>query len=911
MNNHSGHHHSCCHTEHKPSTKKQVANPGVDPQTIIYTCPMHPEVRQKGPGNCPKCGMALEPETLPAGFEPENAELKDMTFRFWISLALSLPLFFAAMADMIPGRPLHTWVSAQTLGFVQLILATPVVLWGGWPFFERGWQSVKNKSLNMFTLIALGTGVAYAYSVFAVFFSDLLPSQFSSHGAAAVYFEAAAVIITLVLLGQVLELRARGQTGLAIRSLMGLSPKTALRIRDNQPDEEIPLEHVHVGDLLRVRPGEKIPVDGEVISGSSSIDESMLTGESLPVEKSEGDRVAGATLNGRGSFVMRATKVGSETLLSQIIETVSKAQRSRAPVQRLADTVSSYFVPAVIVIAILTAIVWSLFGPQPAYAFALVNSVAVLIIACPCALGLATPMSIMVATGKGAKSGILIKDAEALETFEKIDTLVVDKTGTLTVGKPVLKELVPIGVISPDELLLNAAALEVSSEHPLAMAILTSARERSLPIPQVENFESHTGLGVSGQIHGRKVLVGNAELLQTHAVETDELVRLAEPRQAQGQGLVLVAIDQKPAGVISVHDPIKPSAKKALDYLQKNRINVVMMTGDNHRTAEFVAKQLSIAQFHAGVRPGDKAHLVEQLQNQGRFVAMAGDGINDAPALAKARIGVAMGSGTDVAMQTAGITLVKGDLMGIVRAHQLSRETMKNIKQNLFFAFVYNFLGVPLAAGLLYPAFGLLLSPMFASLAMSLSSFSVIANSLRLNRLHLSKGDSMRQAHAMFFCLLTTALVSGSAFLFSSRAHAHGEDKLGPHGGMIRMPAAFHTELVIAKDQKSFEIYLLDIAFKNPTVEKSSVQAALIDEAQKRLSLECRAEKAAFRCPVPAASDLSRATIEVVATRLGVKGNPVSYLANDPIRQQMMSGKARTTTPKTMPKQNHHHDHHH
>lgn len=704
----------------------------------IYTCPMHPEVRQKGPGNCPKCGMALEPEEISLDDE-ENPELVDFTRRMKVGIVLSLPLLFLAMSDLIPGQPVHHAIPNWLNATIQLLLATPVVLWGGWPFFERGWDSLKTRHLNMFTLVAIGTGIAYIYSLIATFFPHLFPESIRVHGGMVpLYYEAAAVIVTLVLVGQVLELRARSQTGNAIRALLGLAPKTARRIKSDGQEEDIPLEHVHLGDRLRVRPGEKVPVDGQVIEGRSSIDESMISGEPIPVEKHAGSKVTGATINGTGSFVMEATRVGKDTLLSQIVKMVSQAQRSRAPIQNLVDQVSSYFVPAVVLIAIVTAIVWYLIGPEPALTFALVNSVAVLIIACPCALGLATPMSIMVGTGKGASNGVLIKNAESLETLEKITTLIVDKTGTLTVGKPKLALVKTLDGFSEDDVLTLAASIEKSSEHPLAEAIVEGSKEKGLQVSEVKNFESVTGMGLKGIIQGRKVLVGNKRLLENNAVDASKLVALAGELQKTGHGAMLVAIDGKPAGIIAVKDPIKETTKEAIKYFHSKGIEVVMLTGDNRLTAQAVASEIGIDKFDAEVLPEQKNKIVRQLQAEGKRVAMAGDGINDAPALAQANVGIAMGTGTDVAIESAGVTLVKGDLLGIVKAHRLSQKTMKNIRQNLFFAFIYNIAGVPIAAGILYPTFGILLSPMIASLAMSLSSFSVIANALRLRRAQLS-----------------------------------------------------------------------------------------------------------------------------------------------------------------------------
>ncbi|HMN67483.1 MAG TPA: heavy metal translocating P-type ATPase [Bdellovibrionales bacterium] len=703
----------------------------------IYTCPMHPEIRQKGPGNCPICGMALEPEEVSLE-EEENPELIDFSKRLKVSAVLAIPLALLAMSDLIPGQPVQHALPGWLNGIIQFLLATPVVLWGGLPFFERGWVSLKTRNLNMFTLISIGTGVAYAYSVVATFFPGIFPENLKVHGGMVpLYYEAAAVITALVLLGQVLELRARSQTGNAIRALLGLAAKTARRVKPDGAEEDIPMEHIHVGDHLRVRPGEKIPVDGKLIEGRSSVDESMITGEPIPVEKDTGSAVTGSTVNGQGSFIMEATRVGSDTLLSQIVKMVSQAQRSRAPIQKLADTVSSYFVPAVVVTAIITAFVWLLYGPEPALTYAIVNSVAVLIIACPCALGLATPMSIMVGTGKGATHGVLIKNAEALEVMEKITTLVVDKTGTLTLGKPKLVAVNTVGDAVENDVLKLAAALEKASEHPLAEAIVDGAKERGLTLSQVSDFQSITGMGVQGKVEGRNVLVGNKRLFEKFSVESTELSQIAKGLQETGHGAMLVAIDGKPSGVIAVKDPVKETAKQAIEYFHSKGIEVVMLTGDNRHTAQAVAKEVGIDRFEAEVLPDQKNEVVRKLRAEGKVVAMAGDGINDAPALAQADVGIAMGTGTDVAMESAGVTLLKGDLNGIVRGHKLSQQTMRNIRQNLFFAFVYNVLGVPLAAGVLYPAFGLLLNPMIASLAMALSSVSVIANSLRLRGAHL------------------------------------------------------------------------------------------------------------------------------------------------------------------------------
>ena len=695
-----------------------------------YTCPMHPEIVRDGPGSCPICGMALELVTVSLDQE-ENPELIDMTRRFWIAVVLTIPVFALGMSDLIPGQPLQRLGSMRTLQWVQLILATPVVLWCGWPFFVRAWQSIVNRSLNMFTLIGLGVAVGYLFSVIAVVLPGVFPHSFRhADGNVPVYFEAAAVIVTLVLLGQVLELRARSQTGTAIRELLGLAPKTARRISENGQDQDIPLEHVGVGDRLRVRPGERIPVDGVVLEGSSAVDESMITGEPIPVEKQSGDRVVGATINGTGSFVMRAERVGSETLLAQIVQMVAEAQRSRAPIQRLADIVSGYFVPAVVIIAVITFVVWSVWGPEPRMAYGLVNAVAVLIIACPCALGLATPMSIMVATGKAAQNGVLFRNAEAIEVMRKVDTLVVDKTGTLTEGKPKLESVVPNGIVDEQTLLRLAASLEKSSEHPLASAIVAGARERGVEVIEATRFESITGKGVKGEVDGHRVAVGNRSLLEK--LDAGELAAQAEALRANGQTIMFVVVDEKPAGLIGVADPIKETTSDAVKQLHAEGIRIVMLTGDSRTTAEAVARKLGIDEVVAEVLPDQKAVAVKKFQDAGRIVAMAGDGINDAPALALAHVGIAMGTGTDVAMKSADVTLVKGDLRAIVRARALSRATMDNIKQNLFFAFIYNSLGVPLAAGTLYPFFGILLSPMIAAAAMSFSSVSVIGNALRL-----------------------------------------------------------------------------------------------------------------------------------------------------------------------------------
>jgi Cu+-exporting ATPase len=698
---------------------------------------MHPEIVRDQPGSCPICGMALEPMTVTAA-EEENAELRDMTRRFWVSTVLTIPLVLIAMGDYLPGRPFERVMAPGPMGWLELILATPVVLWGGWPFFVRGWQSVINRSLNMFTLIALGVGVAYAYSVVAIVLPGLFPASFRNEmGHVAVYFEAAAVIVTLVLLGQVLELRARSQTGAAIRALLGLAPKTARRIREDGREEDVPLDQVQPGDRLRVRPGEKVPVDGVVLEGTSAVDESMVTGEPIPVEKHADARVIGATVNGTGSLVMRADRVGADTLLARIVQMVAEAQRSRAPIQKLADTVSGYFVPAVVVIAVITFIVWATVGPEPAMAFAIINAVAVLIIACPCALGLATPMSIMVATGKGAMVGVLFKNAEAIEVMRKVDTLVVDKTGTLTLGKPTLVHVKPAEGWDDGRLLRLAASLERGSEHPLAAAIVTGAEERGVQLVGTEQFESVTGKGVKGRLDGHAVALGNRRLMDDLGVDTATLVETADALRREGQTVMFVAVDGRPAGLVGVADPIKETTPEAIRQLHEEKLRIVMLTGDNRTTAEAVAKKLGIDDVIPEVLPDQKADVIKRLQQEGRVVAMAGDGINDAPALAQAQVGIAMGTGTDVAMESAGVTLVKGDLRGIVRARRLSRITLRNIKENLFFAFIYNALGVPIAAGVLYPFFGLLLSPIIAAAAMSFSSVSVVGNALRLRRVTL------------------------------------------------------------------------------------------------------------------------------------------------------------------------------
>ncbi len=701
-----------------------------------YTCPMHPEIVRDEPGECPICGMALEPLTVTPE-EEENLELVDMTRRFWVSAVLSVPLVIIAMGEYV-GLSFDWLATPRTLSWLELVLATPVVLWGGWPFFVRGWQSVVNRSLNMFTLIGLGTGVAYAYSVVATVMPDIFPSSFrDAHGEVAIYFEAAAVIVTLVLLGQVMELRARHRTGAAIRALLGLAPKTARRLNADGTEADVPLEQVYVGDRLRVRPGEKVPVDGIVIEGESAVDESMISGEPIPVAKQPGDQVIGATVNGTGGLVIEAQRVGTDTLLSQIVQMVAAAQRSRAPIQKLADVVAGYFVPVVVIVAVLTFIIWALVGPAPAMAFAIINAVAVLIIACPCALGLATPMSIMTATGKGATFGVLFKDAEAIETMRMVDTLVVDKTGTLTEGKPRLVHVEPVAPVDESTLLRLAATLERGSEHPLAAAIVAGAQERGVTLGTTSVFESVTGKGVIGEVDGRRVALGNTRLLESLGVEPGALLQRAEALRTEGQTVMFVAIDGKPAGLVGVADPIKDTTPAAIEALHAERVRIVMLTGDSETTAKAVAARLGLDEVIAGVLPDQKAEAIKRLQGERRVVGMAGDGINDAPALAQAQVGIAMGTGTDVAMESAGVTLVKGDLRGIVRARRLSRAAMRNIRQNLFFAFVYNALGVPVAAGVLYPAFGILLSPIIAAAAMSFSSVSVVGNALRLNRVKL------------------------------------------------------------------------------------------------------------------------------------------------------------------------------
>lgn len=704
---------------------------------VEYTCPMHPEIVRSAPGSCPICGMALEPRDVLADQE-ENPELVSMTRRFWTSVALTVPILALAMSDLIPGQPVQNVLSPRATGWIELLLATPVVLWAGWPFFERGWASIVNRSLNMFTLIALGTGTAYIYSVVAVLFPGIFPDSFRvMEGSVPIYFEAASAITALVLLGQVLELRARSKTSAAIRSLLKLSPKTARLVRADGTEIDVPVEHINAGDSLRVRPGENVPVDGVIIDGESSVDESLMTGEPIPVEKSGDAKVIGGTVNGTGTFVMRAERVGSETLLSQIVRMVSEAQRSRAPVQKLADRVSGYFVPAVILVAILTFIIWAVYGPEPRMAHALLNAVAVLIIACPCALGLATPMAIMVGTGRGAVAGILVRNAEALEILERVDTLVVDKTGTLTEGRPRVTSVIPASGWDENQVLHFAATLERGSEHPLAEAILAESKKRGVDFGNLTDFQSLTGKGVTGKVDGRNAALGNRTLFAEMKLATGKLEENAKSPEAEGETVIFVAVDGAPIGIISVADPVKSTTPEALAKLRSDGIRIIMLTGDSRATAEAVARKLGIDQVRAGILPGQKSEIVKQLQDEGHIVAMAGDGVNDAPALTQADVGIAMGTGTDVAMESAGITLLRGDLRGIARARTLSRATMRNIRQNLFFAFVYNSVGVPIAAGVLYPFFGLLLSPILASAAMTFSSVSVIMNALRLRKVQL------------------------------------------------------------------------------------------------------------------------------------------------------------------------------
>jgi P-type Cu+ transporter len=711
-------------------------NPAWKPaKKIIYTCPMHPEVEKDSPGTCPKCGMSLEPKDVSA--EDDDGQLQDMMLRFWIGGVLTLPIFLLAMAHLLPSLMNSEWISGTASRWIQFIFSTPVVLWSGWPFFKRGWRSLVSRNLNMFTLISMGVGAAYMFSAVAMLFPGLFPSSFSRHGKVDIYFEAAAVIVVLVLLGQVLELRAHKRTGSAIRALLDLAPHTAHIIRKDE-EQEVPLESVKVGDLLRVRPGDKVPVDGKLVEGRSNVNESMITGEPIPVEKGIGDKVTGGTVNGTGSFIMEATRIGSDTLLAQIVELVGQAQRSRAPIQALADKAASYFVPAVISVSVIAFLVWALFGPEPRFAYAITNAVAVLIIACPCALGLATPISVVVGVGRGAQAGVLIRNAEAIEVMEKVTTIVVDKTGTLTEGKPSITHIIPANGVSEDDLLLTAASVEQNSEHPLAEAIVQGAKQRSLKLLPINDFSYITGRGVVGKVNSREVIVGKLEFLNERGViGLSALEQQAAALQSDGHTAMFVAINGKAAGLLSVTDPIKESTLQAISHLHKLGLKIIMLTGDNELTANAVAKTLGIDQVEAGVEPQHKHERILQLRNQGNIVAMAGDGINDAPSLAAAHVGIAMGTGTDIAMESAGITLVKGDLRGIAKARVLSRSMMRNIRQNLFFAFIYNSLGIPIAAGLLYPFFGLLLSPIIAGAAMSFSSVSVIANALRLRHLKL------------------------------------------------------------------------------------------------------------------------------------------------------------------------------
>ena len=732
---HSRHHEHHAHDHAGDGAMKQAPPTPASAEGVIYTCPMHPQIRQPGPGNCPICGMALEPET-PLIQEGPSAELTDMTRRFWIGLALSIPVLFLEMGGHL--FDLHMLVSPKTSNWVQMVLATPVVLWAGWPFFERGWKSILSRHLNMFTLIAMGTGVAWAYSMVATLLPGLFPETLrTADGTVAVYFEAAAVITVLVLLGQVLELRAREQTGGAIRALLDLAPKTARRIREDGTDEDVGLDAVSVGDRLRVRPGEQVPVDGVLLEGRSSVDESMITGESMPVTKQVGSKLIGGTMNQTGGFVMEAAKVGRDTMLSQIVRMVADAQRSRAPIQRLADEVSGWFVPVVIGVAIIAFAVWMIMGPEPRFAHGLVAAVAVLIIACPCALGLATPMSIMVGVGRGARLGVLIKNAEALERFEKVDTLVVDKTGTLTEGRPKVTAIVPRDGLAETDLLRLAATLERSSEHPLALAIVNAASEQNIPLGTAEDFDSPVGKGVTGTVEGRQLILGSHRIMGESGIDVTSLTAKAEELRGEGATVIFMASDGQVAGLFAIADPVKATTPKAVKALVEEGVRVVMLTGDNKTTAQAVASRLGIQEVEAEVLPEDKSKIVARLRSEGKIVAMAGDGVNDAPALAAADVGIAMGTGTDVAIESAGVTLLKGDLEGIVRARQLSRATMANIRQNLFFAFIYNAAGVPIAAGALYPTFGLLLSPIIAAAAMALSSVSVIGNSLRLRSMEL------------------------------------------------------------------------------------------------------------------------------------------------------------------------------
>jgi Cu+-exporting ATPase len=726
-----------CRTKFVADPQKYLGPREPEPviEGAIYTCPMHPEIRQLGPGSCPICGMALEPE-MPTANSGPNPELADMTRRFWIGLALALPVMALDMGAHIFGA--HNWVEPRLSNYIQFAFATPVVLWAGWPFFVRGWQSLVTRNLNMFTLIAMGTGVAYVYSLVATFAPGIFPHEFRGHeGAPAVYFEAAAMITVLVLVGQVLELRAREATSGAIKALLDLAPKTARRVRPDGSDEEVPLDSIHAGDTLRVRPGDKVPVDGVVLEGNSSLDESMVTGESMPVSKDKDAHVIAGTLNKSGSFTMRADKVGRDTLLSQIVQMVATAQRSRAPIQRLADQVAGWFVPAVIAVALAAFAAWVIFGPEPRFAYGLVAAVSVLIIACPCALGLATPMSIMVGVGRGANVGVLIKNAEALERMEKIDTLVVDKTGTLTEGKPKVMAVVPAPDFAESDVLRFAGSIERNSEHPLAAAIVAEAKDRNIELAPVRGFDSPAGKGVIGMVEGKRLALGNAKFVIELGIDTASLADEAERLRSDGATAIFLAINGKPAGIIAIADPVKATTPDALKSLRDLGIRVVMLTGDNKTTAQAVARRLGITEVEADVLPDQKSEVVEKLTREGRVVAMAGDGVNDAPALAAAQVGIAMGTGSDVAIESAGITLLGGDLTGIVRARTLSKAVMSNIRQNLFFAFVYNAAGVPIAAGVLYPAFGLLLSPIIAAAAMALSSVSVVGNALRLRHVQL------------------------------------------------------------------------------------------------------------------------------------------------------------------------------
>jgi Cu2+-exporting ATPase len=716
---------------HKHQQARMTSDTTSTMQDRIYTCPMHPDIQQIGPGNCPKCGMTLEPMNVTVA-EEDTHELDTMTQRFWISFSLTLPLLIITMGEFVPGFNVHQWFDIKTLNWVQAIFTAPVVIWGGWIFFVRAWHSFKTWNLNMFSLIALGTGTAFLFSLFALLFPELLPIAFKMNGVVPLYFEVSAVIVTLVLLGQVLELRARSKTNSAIKSLLELAPNTALRIKSDGSEEEIHLEQIQLGDLLRVKPGGKIPVDGTVMDGHSNVDESMITGEPVPVEKQPASKVTAGTVNQTGSFVLRADKIGADTLLARIVQMVNDASRSRAPIQKLADKVSAWFVPAVISIAILAFAIWVIFGPSPTLANALMVAVSVLIIACPCALGLATPISIMVGIGRGAQTGVLIKDAEALELMEKVDTLLIDKTGTLTEGKPAVQKIISVKEFSDDDVLHYAASLDALSEHPLALAIVNHAKARNLLPKSVVEFESLTGQGVRGRIDGKQVCLGNLRLMQAQQIDITALETEAEALRVLGQTVIFLAINGQLAGIVSIADPIKSSTREAIQQLHAAGLKIVVLTGDNATTAAAVAKQLGLDDFKADVMPEDKLNYLKMLQDQGRIVAMAGDGINDAPALAQANVGIAMGTGTDVAMNSAHVVLVKGDLRGIAKARLLSQFTMNNIRQNLFFAFIYNFLGVPIAAGILYPWFGILLSPMIAGAAMSLSSVSVIGNALRL-----------------------------------------------------------------------------------------------------------------------------------------------------------------------------------